>query len=67
MSGMKTEEKRALRIFLQFSLLIALMAGVNLYLYLKEGRSFSLIVAIICGIALIGWVYYYRRYVRVKE
>lgn len=64
---MKTEEKRALRIFLQFSLLIALMAGVNLYLYYREGGPFSLIVAIICGIALIGWVIYYKRYVRVKE
>ncbi|HET9531467.1 MAG TPA: hypothetical protein VFQ92_14010 [Blastocatellia bacterium] len=64
---MKQEQKRALRIFIQFSLLIALMAGVNLYLYFIEGNLMSLAVAVLSGIAFIGWVYFYKRYVRVKE
>ena len=64
---MKQEQKRALRIFIQFSLLIALMAGVNLYLYFVDGNLMSLVVALLSGIAFIGWVYFYKRYVRVKE
>ncbi|HWP42090.1 MAG TPA: hypothetical protein VNO14_02555 [Blastocatellia bacterium] len=64
---MKAEEKRALRIFLQFSFLIALMGAVNLYLYYQEGRLVSLIVAILSGVAFIGWVVYYRRYIRARE
>ena len=63
---MKQEQKRALRIFIQFSLLIALMAGVNLYLYFIEGTLMSLAVAVLSGISFIGWVYFYKRYVRVK-
>jgi hypothetical protein len=64
---MKPEEKRSLRIFLQFSLLILLMAGVNLYLYIIEGRFVSLIVAILSGVAFIGWIIFYSRYVRAKD
>ena len=64
---MKTTDKRALRIFLQFAALIVLMAGVNLYLYFQEENLISLFVAILSGLALIGWSFYYARYIRAKE
>lgn len=64
---MKSTDKRALRIFLQFAALIILMAVVNLYLYFQEGNIISLFVAVLSGAALAGWSFYYARYIKSKE
>ncbi len=58
------EGKRELKIFLEFWLLIALLAGFNLYNYFTGGSKMFLVVGIICVAALIGWALFYLFYVR---
>jgi hypothetical protein len=63
--GQKDEEgKRALKIFLEFWLLIGLLAGFNLYNYFSGGSKMFLIGGIICVLGFIGWALFYLFYVR---
>ena len=55
-----------LKIFLEFGLLIALLAGFNFYSYFNSGSKLFLVVAIICLAALAGWTAFYLLYVRRK-
>jgi len=58
------EGKRELKIFLEFWLLIGLLAGFNLYNYYRNGAKMFLVVGIICVVAFIGWALFYLLYVR---
>jgi hypothetical protein len=58
------EGKRELKIFLEFWLLIGLLAGFNLYNYFRGGSKMFLVVGIICVAALIGWALFYLLYVK---
>jgi fatty acid desaturase len=58
------EGKRELKIFLEFWLLIGLLAGLNLYTYFRGGSKMFLVVGIICVAAFIGWALFYLLYVR---
>ena len=61
----KNEEgKRELKIFLEFWLLIGLLAGFNLYNYFSGGSRMFLVVGIICVLGFIGWALFYLLYVR---
>jgi len=71
MRDMMTEEKptnddgrRELKIFLEFWLLIGLLAGFNLYNYYRGGAKMFLVVGLICVAAFIGWALFYLLYVR---
>lgn len=61
---MSEEGKRALKIFLEFWLLIGLLAGFNLYNYFSGGRKLFLVVGSICVAGFIGWALFYWFYVR---
>ena len=61
---MGEEGKRELKIFLEFWLLIGLLAGFNLYNYFQGGSKLFLVVGIVCVVAMIGWVLFYLLYVR---
>ena len=64
----KTEEgKRELKIFLEFWLLIAVLAGFNLYSYFSGGSKMFLVVGIICVLGFIGWATFYLFYVRRRR
>ena len=58
------EGKRELKIFLEFWLLIGLLAGFNLYSYFSGGSKMCLIVGLICVVAFVGWAFFYLFYVR---
>jgi hypothetical protein len=58
------EGKRELKIFLEFWLLIGLLAGFNLYSYFRGGSKMFLVVGIICVVGFIGWALFYLFYVR---
>ena len=60
----RKEGKRELKIFLEFWLLIGLLAGFNLYSYFRGGSKLFLAVGIICVLAMIGWALFYFLYVR---
>ena len=60
----REEGKRELKIFLEFWLLIGLLAGFNLYSYFSGGSKMFLVVGIICVAAMIGWALFYFLYVR---
>jgi hypothetical protein len=60
----REEGKRELKIFLEFWLLIGLLAAFNLYNYFRGGRKMFLVVGIICVVAFIGWALFYLFYVR---
>jgi fatty acid desaturase len=61
----KSEEgKRELKIFLEFWLLIVLLAGFNLYTYFSGGHKMFLVAGIICVLGFIGWALFYLLYVR---
>ena len=60
----KSEATRGLKIFLEFWLLIALLAAFNFYSYYKSGSKLFLAVAIICCAALLVWAAFYFVYVR---
>lgn len=55
---------RELKIFLEFWLLIGLLAGFNLYSYFSGGSKMFLVVGIICVAGFIGWALFYLIYVR---
>jgi hypothetical protein len=61
---MNEEGKRALKIFLEFWLLIGLLAAFNLYSYFRGGSKMFLVVGIICVFGFIGWGLFYVFYVR---
>jgi hypothetical protein len=64
---MSEEGKRALKIFLEFWLLIGLLAGFNLFTYFRGGSKMFLIGGIICVTAFVGWALFYLFYVRKSE
>ena len=61
---MTDETKRGLKVFLQYWILFALLAGFNFYYYTKSGRAMFLVVAIVCVAVFIGWLMFYVYYVR---
>lgn len=64
---MDEQSKQGLRVFLQFWLLIALLAAFNIYNYIRNGSKMFLIVGIICIVVWVGWVLFYALYVRKGE
>jgi hypothetical protein len=58
------EGKRELKIFLEFWLLIGLLAGFNFYNYFSGGSKMFLAVGIICVLGFIGWALFYLFYIR---
>lgn len=64
---MDEQGKHGLKIFLQFWLLIALLAAFNIYNYVRNGSKMFLVVAIICVAVFIGWALFYALYVRKGE
>ena len=64
---MNEEGKRELKIFLEFWLLIALLAGFNFYSYFSNGSKLFLVVAIICVAGFIGWALFYLLYMRKSQ
>lgn len=64
---MSEEGKRALKIFLEFWLLIGLLAAFNLFNYFRTGSKLFLVVGIICIAGFIGWALFYVLYVRKRE
>jgi hypothetical protein len=67
-SRQKGEEgKRELKIFLEFWLLIGVLAGFNLYNYFRGGSKMFLVVGMICVVAFVGWAVFYLLYVRRRR
>ena len=64
---MGEEGKRGLKIFLEFWLLIGVLAGFNLYMYFGGGSKMFLVVGIISVVVFIGWAMFYVLYVRKGE
>ena len=64
---MSEEGKRALKIFLEFWLLIGLLAAFNLFNYFRSGSKLFLVVGIICIAGFIGWALFYLLYARKSE
>ena len=64
---MSEEGNRGLKIFLEFWLLIGLLAAFNLYNYFRGGAKLFLAVGVICLLAFIGWALFYILYIRKKE
>lgn len=60
------ERDRGVKLFLQYWLLIAVLGGFNVYRYVKNGKIASLVVAIVCAVAFVGWICFYVFYVRGK-
>jgi hypothetical protein len=64
---MAKEGNPGLKIFLEFGLLILLLAAFNLFNYFRGGAKLFLIVGIICIVGFIGWGLFYVVYVRRSE
>jgi hypothetical protein len=64
---MSKEGNPGLKIFLQFSALIGLLAGFNFYNYVRTGARLFLVVGIVCLVVFVGWALFYFLYVRKKE
>jgi hypothetical protein len=64
---MNEQSKRGLRIFLQYWLLIALLAAFNYYKYFTTKSTLSLIMAVATTLIFVGWVLFYYYFVRGKE
>ena len=64
---MDERSKQGLKIFLQFWVLIALLAAFNIYNYIRSGSRMFLIVGIVCIAVFIGWALFYVLYVRKGE
>jgi hypothetical protein len=64
---MDEQGKHGLKIFLQFWLLIALLAAFNIYNYVRNGGKMFLIVGVACVAAFVGWALFYALYVRKGE
>jgi hypothetical protein len=58
---------RGLKIFLEFWLLIGLLAAFNFDYYFRGRVVLFLVVGIISVVAFIGWALFYLLYVRKKE
>ncbi len=56
---MDKEAMRGLKIYAQYGLLIALLAGFNFYNYYRGVGVFALIVALVCVAAFVGWTIFY--------
>jgi len=56
--------RRGLKIFLQFALLIGLLAAFNIYNYFRTTRRLFLVVGVVCVVFFIGWALFYVLYVR---
>ena len=61
---MSEEGKREFKIFLEFWLLIGLLAAFNFYSYVTNGSKLFLAVGIICVLGFIGWALFYLLYMR---
>jgi len=63
--GDRPSKNPALKVFLEFWLLIGLLAAFNLYAYFSGASRMFLVVGIICVIAFLAWaasyVFYFRR------
>ena len=64
---MKEDEKRGLKIFLEFWLLMGLLAGFNFYMYHRNGATMFLVVGIVAAVVFVGWALFYVFYVRGSE
>lgn len=64
---MADDGKQGLKIFLEFWLLIGVLAGFNLYMYFGGKSKMFLIVGIICIAAFVGWAMFYILYIRRGE
>lgn len=64
---MKEEEKRGLKIFFEFWLLIGLLAGFNFYMHNLTGSTMFLVVGIVCVAVFVGWALFYLFYVRRSD
>jgi hypothetical protein len=60
-------QNRGLKLFLEFWLLIGLLAGFNFYMYYRGGALMFLVVGIVCVVGFIGWALFYLFYVRKGE
>ena len=60
-------KQHGLKIFLEFWLLIAVLAGFNFYMYFGGRSKMFLIVGIICAAGFVGWAMFYVLYVRKGE
>ena len=61
---MNETAQRGFKIFLEFWLLIGLLAGFNLYRYFAGGSRLFLVIGIVCVVVFIGWVLFYVLYFR---
>ena len=64
---MQEGESQGAKIFLKYWLLIAVLGGFNVYNYVRNGNWLSFWVAVVCGVAFIGWILFYVLYVRAKR
>jgi len=64
---MSEEGNRGLKLFLEFWLLIGVLAAFNLYSYFRGGSKLFLGVGLIAVLAFIGWALFYIFYVRSKQ
>ena len=64
---MSEEGNKGLKIFLEFWLLIGVLAGFNFYMYFGGRSKMFLIGGIICAAAFVGWAMFYIFYVRKDE
>ncbi|MFY9554608.1 MAG: hypothetical protein WAV20_00340 [Blastocatellia bacterium] len=64
---MNEEGKRAFKMFLEFWLLIGLVAAFNWYHYFRGGKKLFLVVGIISVLVFIGWALFYRYYFLKRE
>ena len=64
---MSEEGNRGLKLFLEFWLLIGVLAAFNLYSYFRGGSKLFLVVGVIAVLAFIGWALFYIFYVRGKK
>ena len=62
-----SERDRGFRVFIQYSVLMAVLGGYNVYNYIKSGNKLSLAVAIVCALAFAGWLLFYIVYVRKRN
>jgi hypothetical protein len=64
---MSEEGNRGLKLFLEFWLLIGVLAAFNLYSNSRGGSKLFLVVGLIAVVAFIGWALFYIFYVRSKQ
>jgi hypothetical protein len=64
---MDEEGKRGLKLFLEYWLLMGLLAAFNFYMYFTKGSVMFLVVGLVCIAAFVGWAMFYLFYVRKGE